>query len=618
MTTVFSSGNRVLLPHPDCWQLNKNRWTFPSGYLVQFPALQESKDPLMSMDIIIAVLSLFCLASAFVTYGLGIAAWVKNSSSELNRLFLLAMVAASYWAFCEFMIWQAGTVDGFSFWLKVSSFWPFVVAFTLHFVLTLTNPKGYGRYRYPALSLIYIPAAAISLILLFTDWIFSIQPRPDHGFVYLPISESIAYQAEALYILVMMLIATAVIFLFWHKASTQKIKNQAILIGVAISTVIVFGFLSGILLPALGIYLPNMVFIGIVLFSIFITVAIRKHELFILSPRTAVPDILRTMPDAMLLADMNGTIISTNEASDAIFGIHGKCLPGKNVAACIPDAAFDLIRASILKNGRVTDLETTPTGSPARTVSIAGSLVQDPYGEPAGMVLVVRDITDRKNAEKALRIAGEKISLLTQLTRHDINNLVSALSGYLLLLKENPEDPANDAYVASSMEIAKRIHEQVQFTREYQEIGASKPAWQSLGIILSRAKNDLPDAKVPIDAKVATVEIYTDPLAVKVFYNLLENAVRHGKEITKIHITTRKAEDNSLHIIVEDDGVGIPEVEKEAIFRYGYGKNTGLGLAISRDILSLTGITITECGMAGRGARFELVVPPEAWRPLHS
>jgi len=234
------------------------------------------------------------------------------------------------------------------------------------------------------------------------------------------------------------------------------------------------------------------------------------------------------------------------------------------------------------------------------------------------MVLVVRDITDRKNAEKALRIAGEKISLLTQLTRHDINNLVSALSGYLLLLKENPEDPANDAYVASSMEIAKRIHEQVQFTREYQEIGASKPAWQSLGIILSRAKNDLPDAKVPIDAKVATVEIYTDPLAVKVFYNLLENAVRHGKEITKIHITTRKAEDNSLHIIVEDDGVGIPEVEKEAIFRYGYGKNTGLGLAISRDILSLTGITITECGMAGRGARFELVVPPEAWRPLHS
>lgn len=582
------------------------------------PGLNEPKDLRMPMDTIIAVLSLFCLASAFITYGLGIAAWVKNSRSELNRLFLLAMVAAGYWAFCEFMIWQAGTMEGFSFWLRVSSFWPFVVAFTLHFVLTLTSPEGYVRYRLPALSLIYLPAAAISLILLFTDWIFTIQPLPGHGFVYLPVSDSIAYQAEALYILIMMLIATAVIFLFWQKASTKKIKKQAILIGIAISTVIVFGFLSGILLPALGIYLPNLVFIGIVLFSILITVAITKHELFVLSPRTAVPDILRTMPDAMILSDMNGTIISTNEASDAIFGIHGKCLPGKNVATCIPDTACDLIRASILGNGRITDLETTPAGSPSRTVSIAGSLVQDPYGEPAGMVLVVRDITDRKNAEKALRIASEKISLLTQLTRHDINNLVSALSGYLLLLKENPKDPANDAYIASSMDIAKRIHEQVQFTREYQEIGASKPAWQSLGIILSRARNDLPDTSVTIDLQIALVELYTDPLAVKVFYNILENALRHGKHITAIRITTREADDTTLRIFIEDDGVGIQEEEKEAIFRYGYGKNTGLGLAISRDILSLTGITITECGTAGRGARFELVIPPAAWRPLLS
>ncbi len=572
----------------------------------------------MSMDTLIAVLSLFCLASVFITFGLGIAAYVKNSRSELNCLFFLAMAAASYWAFCEFMIWQSGTLDGFSFWLRASAFWPFVVAFTLHFVLTLTSTEGYVRYRIPALSLIYLPAAAISLILLFTDWIFAIQPLPDHGFVYLPIRESIAYQAEALYILIMMLIATAVIFLFWHKATTKKIKNQAILIGIAISTVIVFGFLSGILLPALGIYLPNLVFIGIVLFSLFITVAITKHELFILSPRTAVPDILRTMPDAMILSDMNGTIISTNEASDTIFGMHGKSLPGKNVATCIPDPVFELIRASIVKNGRITDLETTPAGSPARTVSIAGSLVQDPYGEPAGLVLVVRDITDRKIAEKALRIAGEKISLLTQLTRHDINNLVSALSGYLLLLKENPTDPANDAYIASSMDIAKRIHEQVQFTREYQEIGAGKPAWQSLGIILSRAQNDLPDTRVPIDLKIATVEVYTDPLAVKVFYNILENALRHGNHITTIRITTREADDASLRIIIEDDGVGIPEEEKELIFRYGYGKNTGLGLAISRDILSLTGITITECGTAGRGARFELVVPPAAWRPLRS
>jgi PAS domain S-box-containing protein len=570
----------------------------------------------MPLNTIIAVLSLFCLASAFITYGLGVAAYVKNSRSELNRLFLLAMVSASYWAFGEFMIWQAGTPEGVWFWLKVSSFWPFVIAFTLHFVLILTSQKIYEKNRFWYIAVIYIPSAIISFILLFTDWIFTVRYLPGTGYAYLPVRDSLAYQAESAFILVIMLFATALIYGFCKRATTRKVKNQGILICLAIVTVIVFGFLSGILLPMSGIYLPNLVFIGIVLFSMFITVAIQKHELFVLSPRTAVPDILRTMPDAMILTDMNGTIISTNNASDTIFNRFGKKLIAKNISTCIPEPAFALLRSSILEKGRITDLETIPAGSETRTISIAGSLVQDPYGEPAGMVLVVRDITDRKSAEKALRIAGEKISLLTQLTRHDINNLVSALSGYLLLLKENPTDPANEAYIASSMDIAKRIHEQIQFTREYQEVGASQPVWQPLGLMISRAASDLPHNGVSVDTQIAPVEIYTDPLAVKVLYNLLENALRHGGHITRIRISTEEPGDTTLRVIVEDNGIGIPEEEKEVIFRYGYGKNTGLGLAISRDILSLTGITIAECGTAGKGARFEMVVPPSAWRLL--
>ncbi len=565
---------------------------------------------------IVAVLLLFCIASAFITFGLGIAAYVKNPQSDVNRLFLLSMIAASYWAFGEFMIWQAGTPDGVRFWLKVSSFWPFVVAFNIHFVLTLTSPKFYEKNRFWYLAVIYIPAAIISFILLFTDWIFNISYMPGTGYVYLPIRDSPAYQAESIYILLMMLFAAGVIIWFCLHAAIRKERNQGILIGLAMITVIFFGFLSGILLPSYGIYLPNLVFIGIVLFSLFITIAIHKHELFILSPRTVVPDILRTMPDAMILADMNGIIISTNEASDAIFSLHGRSLQGKNVDICVPEPAFALIRTSILEKGWIMDLETVPAGSEIRTVSIAGSLVQDPYGEPAGMVLIVRDITDRKNAEKALRIAGEKISLLTQLTRHDVNNLVSALSAYLLLLKENPTDPANSEYIESSMQIAKRIHEQVQFTREYQDIGAREPVWQPLELMITHFIKDLPHEGVAIDTQIAPVELYTDPLAMKVFYNLLENAIRHGKQITRIVIATEEGENATLQVIVEDDGVGIPEEEKEVIFRYGYGKNTGLGLAISRDILSLTGITITENGTAGKGARFELFVPASAWRPL--
>lgn len=50
------------------------------------------------------------------------------------------------------------------------------------------------------------------------------------------------------------------------------------------------------------------------------------------------------------------------------------------------------------------------------------------------------------------------------------------------------------------------------------------------------------------------------------------------------------------------------------IFERGFGKNTGLGSALSQEILSITGITIREIDEPGKGARFDMTVPNEAWR----
>ncbi len=59
--------------------------------------------------------------------------------------------------------------------------------------------------------------------------------------------------------------------------------------------------------------------------------------------------------------------------------------------------------------------------------------------------------------------------------------------------------------------------------------------------------------------------------------------------------------------------VSLPE-DKERIFEWGFGKNTGLGLALSREILGITGITIHESGSPGKGAMFEITVPPGSFR----
>jgi len=73
-------------------------------------------------------------------------------------------------------------------------------------------------------------------------------------------------------------------------------------------------------------------------------------------------------------------------------------------------------------------------------------------------------------------------------------------------------------------------------------------------------------------------------------------------------------EDGSLIVVVEDDGTGIEEKDRERLFDRGYGKHSGMGLFFSREVLQITGISIDERSLPGSGAKFVIVVPPGKWR----
>jgi signal transduction histidine kinase len=98
-----------------------------------------------------------------------------------------------------------------------------------------------------------------------------------------------------------------------------------------------------------------------------------------------------------------------------------------------------------------------------------------------------------------------------------------------------------------------------------------------------------------------------------VLYNLFENAIRHGVKVTEITIHFNEEESSGM-LIVEDNGIGIPAPIKERIFERGFGTNTGFGLYLIRQILPITGLSIRETGIEGKGARFEISLPPGTWR----
>jgi PAS domain S-box-containing protein len=240
--------------------------------------------------------------------------------------------------------------------------------------------------------------------------------------------------------------------------------------------------------------------------------------------------------------------------------------------------------------------------------------VRNPDGSLKAFTGTIRDVTERKRAEEALASANKKLNLLSSITRHDINNQLSVLVGYLRILEKKQPDNSFNEYFLKVSTSAERISAMIQFTKTYESIGVNAAVWQDCRTLADTAAKQAPLGQVMVKNDLpAGTEVFSDSLIVKVFYNLMDNAARYGGKITMIHFSFEEREGNKI-IVCEDDGVGVPVEEKEKIFERGFGKNTGLGLALAREILDITGITIRETGEPGKGARFEMTVPKGAWR----
>jgi PAS domain S-box-containing protein len=219
------------------------------------------------------------------------------------------------------------------------------------------------------------------------------------------------------------------------------------------------------------------------------------------------------------------------------------------------------------------------------------------------------DNSERKKAEAAIELANRKLNLMNNITRHDILNTITGIYGCVDMLRASGVETENDQLLADIKEQVRVIQRQITFTKEYQEVGIRMPQWQNVRAIIGKVISNF--EKLPFSplVEVGEFEIYADPLFEKVIYNLLDNAVRYAETAMQFTFSSRKS-GKTLILICEDNGVGVPEDQKELIFKRGIGKNTGMGLFLTREILEITGISICETGVSGKGARFEIHIPP--------
>ena len=358
-------------------------------------------------------------------------------------------------------------------------------------------------------------------------------------------------------------------------------------------------------------------------------------------------DIINFLPDATFVIDIEGRVITWNKAMEEMTGVKAENMLGKGNyeyalafyqarrpmlinLALEPDSETEKkYTGGIYRQGTMLITE-TELHRPDGTVFILAARalpISEDDGTVIGAIESIRDITERKVSEMALenysqaltshaeilQKTNDKLNLMNSITRHDILNQLTLILGYLELMKEQYLDPQLQKYIGAELRAAQTIQKQIMFTKEYQDIGSQSPKWFNIRSVILSAAAGLSLAPIQLSVDCDQFEIYADPLLEKVFYTLLENAIRHGKKVTDIVFSCREQE-TGLVVICEDNGEGIPTDHKKDIFNQKYFQHTGYGLYLTTTILKITGISISESGEPGKGARFEILVPKDAYR----
>ncbi len=327
--------------------------------------------------------------------------------------------------------------------------------------------------------------------------------------------------------------------------------------------------------------------------------------------------LVENLPDYIVVYGPDGKILYANPPCEQLLGYEAGTLVGESMLQFVAEEYREKVISSIA--GRKKGDEILPyvidiltQDGTRRSAIVKGTPIR--YHDTPAIHILLIDITERKRAEEALHLANKKLALLAGITRHDINNQITVLQSYLAILEKKQVDLSLKEYIHKARTAALRISSMIQFTKEYETVGVKAPVWQNSRTIVDTAFREVHRGQVTMKNDIpAGLEVFADPLILKVFYNLMGNAMQYGGKITTIRFSVEERDRDRI-IVCDDDGVGLPASEKEKIFERGFGKNTGLGLALSREILAITGITIRETGEPGKGARFEMAVPEGAWR----
>jgi signal transduction histidine kinase len=209
------------------------------------------------------------------------------------------------------------------------------------------------------------------------------------------------------------------------------------------------------------------------------------------------------------------------------------------------------------------------------------------------------------HAEELVTMRDRRIDRFSSVVSHDLRNPLNVAVGSLELARESGDGEHFERAERALERMDRRIEEVLALTRG--ETDVVDPQVVDLRRAVERAAStvELYDATVET---TADVEVTADPDRLRTLLeNLLRNAVEHGGRDVTVRVGGL---DDDTGFFVEDDGVGIPEDDRDSVFEMGHtttSQGTGLGLAVVRQVADAHGWTVRAAESGSGGARFEVM-----------
>ncbi|WP_299262828.1 PAS domain-containing sensor histidine kinase [Halorientalis sp.] len=243
-------------------------------------------------------------------------------------------------------------------------------------------------------------------------------------------------------------------------------------------------------------------------------------------------------------------------------------------------------------------------------------------GELRKVVATVRDVSERVEHQRQLANRTEQLEVLNRVVRHDIRNDMTVVLAWLEALEAHIDEDGVDA-LDRIERASEHVVELTDIVRDHVDVvvGDSEiePEPTDLGGVLrtqfTKRRESYPEAVFRVDGELPDARVAADGMLSSVFRNLLNNAVQHNDGQSPTVTVSAARDGDVVRVRVTDDGPGVPDTQKKAIF----GKSekgldspgSGIGLYLVYSLVESYGgsVWVEDRPGDGSGAVFVVELP---------